>query len=294
MTNVQHIYDRKKLFILCAVLAVIGGAVAALSLWQYFVYFPNAARREFKIGITVVSSVVCAAIFGLSAKPLYRLGEGIAKSTGALASRMGAKGIAAIVLGLLAAGAFAYLCDVVVRSVLDIWAVRLLSDILVFIVLAALLCYGFTKWLSAPVDKFERAPSEVGYLLAFSCFTDDRVITAADTLIGAKVLDGAYKALCLYGDAHAVKRLDALVKSGAVRLVPCNNDFSSKDEYSQFERQFAERKRLKIIELICSGEGGDSTLSLGVFTRPSDERLLDILGAETTADGGAASTPQTA
>ena len=75
--NTKREYDKKKLIILRAVLIVIGGAVGATAVWQYFVYFPDVMRSEFKAVFTVVSGVVLAAILGLSAKPFYRLGSGI-------------------------------------------------------------------------------------------------------------------------------------------------------------------------------------------------------------------------
>ena len=109
MTNEQQHYDRKKLIILRAALIAIGAALGGTALWQYFVYYPDVIKREFRIVITVVSSAVLALILGLSAKPFYRLGASVADGVRALLSKLGAKGVAAVVLGLIAAGAAAYL-----------------------------------------------------------------------------------------------------------------------------------------------------------------------------------------
>ena len=243
----QYEYDRKKLIILRAALIVIGGAVGATAVWQYFAAFPDLMRHEFQIVIIVVTAVVTAAILGLSAKPFYRLGVSIADITVAAATKLSGRGIAAVVLGLIAAGALVFLFDVMI-SVIGIWAVRLLLDILVYIAFAALGCYGFTKWLSASDGEDAPPPADNGYLLALDCFSDERVYSAAKVLINVKVCESAYKALCLFGgDSDAANRLDTLVKNGSVGLVKCNKDFTDKAEYAEIEKKIARGKRLRLV-----------------------------------------------
>lgn len=263
-------YDKKKLIILRAVLTVLGGSVCALALWQYFVYYPDVVRSEFKIVITVVSSVFFAAILALSAKPFYRLGAGIGESIIGVANRLGAKGIAAVVLGMFASGVFVFVVDVVMSMLQNIWAVRLLVDVLVYIVFAALCCYAFTKWLTVTTNEPSEdvAPADKGYLITAGCLTDERVLTAVDTLINIRVCEGAYKALCVYyGNADAVKRLDSLVSLGAVTLIRSKAEFAGEAEYTQLEAEAAKSKRLKLIDLN----------GLNAFALP-DERVKEKYG----------------
>lgn len=265
MTNDQQHYDRKKLIILRAALIAIGAALGGTALWQYFVYYPAAVKREFQIVIIVVSAVVLALILGLSAKPFYRLGASIGESLRSLLVKLGAKGVAAVVLGFIAAGAAAYLTDVMIRDFLDIWAVRLLADVLVYILFAALGCYGFTRWLLAPADECEPLPPDEGYLLAADCFADDRVLTAASVLINVKVCESAYKAACLYCDAEAVKRLDAVVRNGSATVLRCGKDFTDKEQFVAIEKRLAETKRLKYVS-----PSSDAAVRLDAFVPPTD------------------------
>lgn len=260
----QYEYDRKKLIILRAVLIAIGGAVGGLALWQYFAYFPDFMRREFQIVIIVVTAAVVAAILGLSAKPFYRLGASISELVSNAVARLGGRGVAAVVLGLVGAGALVFLFDVMIR-VIGIWAVRLLLDVLVYVVFAAIGCYGFTKWLSVTDSDDALPPADNGYLLTVDCFSDERVTIAADVLINVRVCESAYKALCLFGgDSDAAERLDSLVKSGAVGIVKCNKDFSNKAEYAEIERNIARGKRLRTVGV---GEETDGGVSLGIFKK---------------------------
>ena len=271
MTNEQQHYDRKKLIILRAVLILIGGAVGGTALWQYFEYYPDVVRREFQIVITVVSSAVVALILGLSAKPFYRLGASVGDGVYSVMLRLGAKGVAAGILGLIAAGAFVFVLDVIIRHYVDIWAVRLLSDVLAYIVVAVACCYGFTKWLStADRVSVKTPPPDVGYLLSYECFSDERVLTAVSALNNVKVCDGAYKALCLFdGGADAVKRLDALARAGEVRFVKTGKDFSTAAECVREEKRVAQSKRLKYVSLDGNDDG--SSVGLNVFSAPSPE-----------------------
>ena len=266
-------YDKIKLIILRAALVLVGASMGFLALWQYFIFYPNVVKREYQIVITVVSSALIALIFGLSAKAVYRLIASIAAATVRLKDRVGARGIVAAVLGLTAAGVPVVVFDVVIRRFVDIWAVRLLTDVLMYILSAAGCCVGFTKWLNISVaDKADRAEKTyksipaVGYLLAAECFTDERVITAVNTLINVKVCDGAYKALCLYheGGSDAARLMDALIKSGKVSVI-AGRAFDGADGYKLMEKQLAVSKRLKRISL-----AGDE-LDLSVFAMPTQE-----------------------
>lgn len=273
----KHQYDRKKLIILRAALIAIGAGVGGTALWQYFAYFPDIVRREYQIVITVVSAALTALLLALSAKPIYRLGAGIAESVSGVAVKLGAKGVIGVVLGLVAAGALVVAVDVIMSTYQDIWAVRLLVDMLAYLVFAALCCYGFIRWLSEPEET--EAPIESkkqGYLLSYKCFMDERVITAADTLINACVCDSAYKAICLFGgDAEAVKRLDSLVSCGAVKPVHVSKQFSDENELDEIEKSYARSKRLKYL----SAEGAEPGIS--VFCAPDDATREKYIKAPT-------------
>lgn len=261
-------YDRKKLIILRAVLIAVGAGLGGLALWQYFVYFPDVVRREYSIVITVVSALFTALMFGLSAKAIYRLGATIAGYAVSANERLGARGIVATVCGLAAAGCVVVLFDVAIRTVWNIWAVRLLVDVLVYMVCAAFGCYGFIKWANAPKDDENvvvASPKLSGYLIGWECFGDDRVFTAADTLIGAKVCDGAYKALGMWSDDKtAIRRLDELVMSGKVGVLRCNKTFADKAEYTELEKTLAASKRLKFV---CGGET-EGGVNIAMFVSP--------------------------
>lgn len=260
-------YDKVKLIILRAALIVIGAGVGATAVWQYFTYYPELVRGEIQVVIIVVSAAVLALILALSAKPFYRCGASIAAWFRGATAKLGGMGVAAIAIGLVAAGIAVLLVDVIMAKYAGIWAVRLLADVLVYIVFAALCCYGFTRWLAVPEEGVEDIDVKRGYMLAAECLTDERALTAVDTLIGVKVSDGAYKALCLFGgDADAIRRLDALVSCGAVELIKCKVQFGERDEYREYERQTAAKKRLKYVaptDVLC-----DVTLS--AFALPSD------------------------
>lgn len=267
MTTVSK-YDKRKLIILRAVLIIIGGAVGYLAVWQYFEFFPDVVKREYMIVITVVTSFLAATLLGLSAKPFYRLGASIAASVGAVNDRVGIRGIVATALALIASGAVVTVFDVIIRNAQNIWAVRLLLDVLVYIVCASLCCYIFTKWLNTPeTEETEKALPRVGYLLTAECFTDVRVNVAARTLINVKVCDGAYKALCLFESAdnaqRAIKTLDELISCGAAEPIRSGNEFSDRVEYAELERSVAAAKRLILVS-VKPTESSD--LSLDVFS----------------------------
>lgn len=276
MTN--NSYDKVKLIILRAALVLIGAGLGFLALWQYFTFYPNIVKREYQIVITVVSSALIALMFGLSAKAVYRLISSVATAVGGIKDRMGWRGIIAVALGFSVAGGIVVGFDFLIKRVVDIWAVRLLADILVFIFCAAGLCVGFTKWMTSPKTPKTQKPDApaVGYLVAAECFSDERVLTAVYTLINVKVIDGAYKALCLYGgeDGYRGARvMDTLVKSGALSVINTNKPFDDGKAYEQLEKQVADAKRLKRISL----NGGDNELALGLFSPPS----ADIVDAFT-------------
>lgn len=271
--TVEREYDKKKLIILRAALIVIGGAVAALALWQYFVYYPDAAKTEYQIVITVVTSAVFAALMGLSAKPFYRLGVGIAESLVALGRGLGAKGLLAVALGFAAAGAIVIPVDVVVRGFWDIWAARLLIDIIAFIFCAIVLSFAFTKWLNISYENNDKPVKQqcVGYLLSAQCFTDEkRARLAVDTLINVRVCEGAFKALCLFGGENglpAAKLLDELLSEGKISVVKSGERFTDMDGYIATELRAAEAKRLKLVSPDASG---DVALDIFVATAVSD------------------------
>lgn len=269
MTN--NNYDKIRLVILRAVLVVIGGGMGFLALWQYFLFYPNIVGREYQIVITVVSTALIALIFGLSAKAVYRLVSSVADAARGLKENVGVRGIIAVLLGFAAAGVLVTVFDVMIRRVVDIWAVRLLADVLAYIFGAALCCVGFTKWLNAPqAEKTEKADAPaVGYLIAAECFTDERVITAVHSLINVKVCDGAYKALCLYGGtqgAEGARLMDALIKKGVLSVVPTKKTFDDEAAYKAIERQIAASKRLKPVVMTATERG----LGLVVFAPPTE------------------------
>lgn len=278
----KHQYDKKKLIILRAALIAIGAAVGATAVWQYFVYFPDVVRTEFEPVIIAVSGAMLALILALSAKPFYRLGAGVAQSVAGVVARLGAQGVASVALGLVAAGIFVLIVDVIVGTYQNIWAVRLLADVLVYVVFAALCCYGFAKWLTVENDDEEdQASVKRGYLLAADCLADDRALSAAYALQDVKVCDGAYKALCLFGgDAAAVKRLDALVRNGVAELVRCKTAFGTHDEYVELERALADKKRLRHVAPSDDTVSPDG-ISLDFFAAPHAELLRSL---ETRSD----------
>lgn len=280
----ENNYDKIKLIILRAALVLVGAGIGFLALWQYFTFYPDVVRREFQIVITVVSSALIALIFGLSAKAVYRLICSIAAATVRLKAGVGMRGIVAAVLGLVAAGVPVVVFDIVIRRFVDIWAVRLLTDVLVYILSAAGCCVGFTKWLNITAaqkseiadgaEKHKPLPA-VGYLISAECFTDERVITAVNTLINVKVCDGAYKALCLYHDGtDAARLMDALIKSGRLSVIS-GKAFDSAEGYDNMEEQLAYNKRLKRVSL-----KDDSELALSVFAQPSQEMKNALLPVE--------------
>ncbi|MDE7107129.1 MAG: hypothetical protein K2O39_02280 [Clostridiales bacterium] len=276
MTN--NSYDKVKLIILRAALVLIGAGLGFLALWQYFLFYPNVVKREYQIVITVVSAALVAIMFGLSAKAVYRLISSVATAVSGLKERVGARGIFAVLLGFLVAGGIVVAFDVLIKRVVDIWAVRLLADILVFILFSAALCVGFTKWMTAPKSQKPQKADvpAVGYLVAAECFSDERVLTAVHTLINVKVIGDAYKALCLYGGesgAAAARLMDTLIKSGAISVLNVNKPFDDGKAYEQLEKQVAASKRLKRISL----DGGEKELALALFSQPS----VDIVDAFT-------------
>ena len=276
MTN--NNYDKIRLVILRAVLIIIGGGMGFLALWQYFLFYPNIVGREYQIVITVVSAALIALIFGLSAKAVYRLVATIAVAARGLKENVGVRGIIAVLLGFAAAGVLVTVFDVIIRRVVDIWAVRLLADVLVYIFSSALCCVGFTKWISVPRPEKADRPNNtdvapIGYLIAAECFTDDRVITAVHALINAKVCDGAYKALCLYGGekgAEGARLMDALIKKGAISVVAAKKEFDDETAYKAVERQLAAAKRLKPVVMTAT----DNELGLSTFAPPDEQIKL--------------------
>lgn len=282
----ENNYDKIKLIILRAALVLVGAGIGFLALWQYFIVYPDVIRREFQIVISVVSSALTALIFGLSAKAVYRVICTIASATVRLKDSVGARGIVAAVLGLIAAGVPVVVFDVIIGRFVDIWAVRLLTDVLMYILSATGCCVGFTKWLNVTgaekaekadgAEKTYRSIPAVGYLLSAECFTDERVLTAVNTLINVKVCDGAYKALCLYheGGSDAAKRMDALIKSGKISVI-LGKPFDSAEGYAITEEQLAVSKRLKRISL-----RGESELDLSVFAPPTQAMKDALLPAE--------------
>lgn len=273
-------YDKRKLILLRFALIVIGAGLGFLALWQYFLYFPDIVRREYQIVITVVSSALIALLLGLSAKPFYRLIASIMFGIRSAGSKIGKRGIAALAVGFVVAGAVVVAFDMGIRLVLDIWAVRLLTDVLAYILSAALCCYGFTKLFT--MQRTERpAPPTVGYLICAECLFDERAVTAAYALMNVKVCDAAYKALCLIGgdSAAAVQRLDALTASGAVGVVHCDKEFATAAEYAEAEAELAAAKRLRIV-------GVATELSLDMFATPTEKVISECIKKDPVELGG--------
>lgn len=251
-----HVYDKKKLIILRAALILIGGAVGGTAVWQYFVNYPELMRREFQIIITVVSASIGAQFAGI-------------------VRTLGARGVVAVVAGLAAAGMFGFLLDVIIRGYIGVWAVRLLADILAVCLFAVLCCYGFTKWVAADEPEETGAPERecVGYLLTASCFTDERVLTAADTLCNVKISKNVFQALCRFGgDGAAMARLNAVIERGAAESLKGGDDFSNADDYARAEIALAAAKRLKPIVAAADGFPAiDGAVDVAVFAPPTDE-----------------------
>lgn len=279
-------YDRKKLTVLRAVLIAVGGALGGTALWQYFVYYPDVMRREIQIVVIVVSAIAAAALFGVSAKAFYRFGASIAALYAARFAALGVRGGVAVGAGLFTAGMLAYLFDVALGDYLGILPVRVLADILVALGVAALCCYGFSKWLTAEEGESEKAANAAmprGYLLTASCFFDDRVYVAAESLLNVKVSENAAKALwksCEKVDAAALERLRAVTADGRVEVIKSNAEFESAEEYCRVEGELAARKRLKVIEADsqCFAKISDA-MQLAVFAPPKGESAETADGA---------------
>ncbi|MBD5131811.1 MAG: hypothetical protein HDT28_04360 [Clostridiales bacterium] len=263
-------YDKKKLIILRAALIALGAAVGGTAVWQYFVFYPQVMREEFRIIVIIVSALALAALLGLSAKPLYNLFVSVRGVVGSELSALGGKGVAAVVLGLVTAGVFAFVVDVMIKAVYDILAVRILIGVLVYIVFAALCCYGFTRFLAEDEEKAMPIKFNRGYLLTVDSLFDERVDTVAQALPNVKTLDNAYKALLLAGgDGNAAAlRLSNLVSSGSVAVIRSTADFSSMDEYREIEKKIALSKRLKRVTV--DGVQDDGALSIELFAKPQD------------------------
>ncbi len=286
----EIVYDRKKLIIIRAVLIAIGGALGGTLVWQYFVYYPQLMRQEFQIVVIAVSTAVLATLLGLSAKPFYRLGSSIASMFVKIAGSLGARGVTAVVAGLTAAALLAFLFDVVIRGSLDILAVRLLADVLVYFCFAALCCYGFVKWIASADDEekaSEFAPS--GYLLTASCFTDDRVFTAVEFLAGAKLYDGAFKALWKFGDGDALERLKLVLGTGAVTVIKCTKEYETADDYVKAEADIALCRRLKPICAESCFPFIDGAADIASFIAPTEEVMSAFkkAGGEEASEVGA-------
>lgn len=286
----KNMYDKKKLIILRIILVAVGGIIAGTALWQFFVYYPNAMRREFKISVAVVSAVVLAAIFGLSSKPVYRVGARLSGEIVKIGDGLGAKGTVAVVAGLLTAGMVGYLFDVIIREALTVWATRILSDVLVAMIFAALCCWAFTKWIAAP-DEFEAARKPmpcVGYLLSASCFFDERVFAAADLLCNVKVSDSVLKALWKFDcGAEALERLKILMDSGAVGEIRCGEDFDTVEDYARAEAALASARRLKIVELDGRGFPETGAAKLDMFA-VQDGKLREKFSARVRSENSVA------
>lgn len=282
----NNIYDKKKLTALRIVLAAIGAVVVTTALWQFFEYMPDIMRKEFRISVTVVSSAVLAAIFVLSAKPIYRLLSRLSGELLKITAALGAKGTVAVVSGLLAAGMVGYLCDVMIRGALTVWATRILSDVLVAAVFAALCCWAFVKWVATDDDgePLRKQAACVGYLLTASCFSDERVFVAADILCNVKTSDSVLKALWKFdGGAEALERLKILSESGAVSELR-GGDFETAEEYVKSEVKLAAANRLKPIELTGRGFPEIGGASLGVFAETDGSLREKFLRAADAKD----------
>lgn len=284
-----NVYDRKKLIILRAVLIAIGGTVGGTALWQYFAFYPEVMRRELQIVVIVGSAAAFAVVLGLSAKAVYRLGASIASLFSKVFAELGAKGVVAVVAGLVTAAMLGYLFDIIIRRSLDILAVRVLADIIVAIVFAALCCFGFTKWMAADCAEEPTLPAPTrGYLLTASCFFDDRVYTAAGFLTGVSVSENVLKALWKTGaDADAIRRLKH-VTDGGVTVIKCADAFADAAEYARSESALAAAKRLKPIEYPSElFPSIDGAAALTAFAEPGAELIAERAVAESrvNADG---------
>lgn len=286
-------YDKKKLIILRAVLIAVGAAVGGTAVWQYFVYYPDVMKRELQIVIIVVSAVVLAAGLGLSAKPFYRLGASIGAQFGSLVSSLGARGVVAVVSGFAAGGMIGFLFDVIIRDSLKIIAVRVLADVLVVVIFAAVCCYGFTKWIAASEERdepvFEHNGKIVGYLLGASCFYDDRVFTAVKVLFNVKTSEATFGMLWKNGDADALERFRLLTVSGAVDMIKCAKECETAEEYAAVEVDIAADKRLIPVWLDGGSHGiSENAVDLAAFVSPSGDFRAEYKAAVEENRGKAA------
>lgn len=297
-------YDKKKLIILRAALIVVGGVIGGTAMWQYFEYYPDVMRREFAVVVIVVSAVVLAAILGLSAKPFYRLFSSVAFTFKSLVKELGAKGVTAVVAGVVTAGMLGFLFDFLVRDVIEIIAVRIIADLIVSVILASVISYGFVKWLAYddPEERAEtRRDAHKGYLLTASCFFDDRVFSAVDVLINVKVSESTFRALWKFGSGKELDRLKLVTDSGAADIVGGETRFDTADEYVQAEVDLAASRKLVAV----AAENTvfplpQNAVCLGAFTLP-DETVKDELikraaakESEKRRDGAVASDTEAA
>lgn len=279
MTNdVENNYDKKKLIILRALLIVIGGAIGALALWQYFVYYPELLRREYQIIITVVSALFLAAIFGVSAKPCYRLISGVVSLFMSLARSLGGKGVVAVVAGIFAAVMLGFLLDVIIRMFIEVWAVRLLADILAVAVFSLLLCYAFTKWVASDdSDAADRgARTSNGYLLTATCFSDPRVFTAVDALGNVKVGNSVFQALFMFGTPEAAERLNAVLARGA-ECIKDGGEFKTEAEYVRGQAELAAAKKLRLVYARSDKPDTADGVCLSSFAPPTEEVIAGFV-----------------
>ncbi|MCM1367609.1 MAG: hypothetical protein NC184_02205 [Roseburia sp.] len=285
----KNVYDKKKLTALRIVLAAVGAVVAGTAFWQFFVYMPDIMRWQFQISVAVVSASILAAIFALSAKPVYRLFSQLSGEIARIISALGAKGTVAVVSGLFAAGMAGYMFDVMIRGALTVWATRILSDVLVAAVFSVLCCRAFVKWVASSDDgePVRRQAACNGYLLTASCFSDERVFVAADLLCNVKLSDNVLKALWKFDcGAEALERLKILTASGAVSELR-GGEFETAEDYASAEAKLAAAHRLKPVELggTCFPEIGGA--SLDAFAQPDGafrEKFSSRADADTRED----------
>lgn len=237
-------------------------------MWQYFVFYPDTMRREFQIVIIVFSAIALAAVMGLSAKPFYKLGASVDEQFTRLASDLGAKGVVAVVSGLVTGGMLTFLFDFLIRGGVTIIAVRVLLDVLVFSALAALFGAAFVKWIARDDGEEKIEADSRGYLLTASAFFDERVFVAASTLINVKVSSAAFKALWKYGDPAALERLKLIVDCGSIGIVKQSEDFDSADDYAKRESELASGRRLVPVFFACDA-----------FTAPVGGTALDVFAS---------------
>lgn len=284
-------YERKILIILRAALIVVGAAVVGTSVWQYFVYYPDVIKSELQIVVILVSAAVGAALLGLSAKPFYRLGASIGAQFSAIFIRLGAKGVAAIIGGLALGAGVGAAFYFSLKSVITILSVLVLSDILVTAAAAAIFCALFSYLATKKQSGEKKAIVYRGYFLCASCFFDDRVFVAAETLDKARVSDGAFKAILKYGDAHALARLKAVSESDRAVFVRC--DFEACDDpksFCEYEREYAKRNRLKAVDLQGTPLSKPADASLTAFCVPSRE-AVDAFSEKETDEKEIEKTP---